>query len=206
MSKQFLASSTLTTLAASFILMATTAMPAAADTYSLAGVEAKLISVQFESQMEVEDIIGTSHQATGSVTLDDKAAAFKLEVPVASLRTGIDLRDENIRSDAWLDAAKFPTISFAGTSIVKSGTSYKVSGTFTMRGKSKPVTVTADVREIAADDAKKLGLGDSKWVRIRSAFTVQLSDFGIKIPGMTASKVNNTWTVKVSLFAKASTK
>ena len=75
-----------------------------------------------------------------------------------------------------------------------------------MRGKSKPMTVTTDVHKIATADAKKLSLGDSKWLRIRSTFTVQLSDFGIKIPGMTASKVNNTWTVKVSLFAKASAK
>ncbi|NOZ01976.1 MAG: YceI family protein [Deltaproteobacteria bacterium] len=81
---------------------------------------------------------------------------------------------------------------------------YKVSGTFTMRGKSRPLTLDVRVREIDGAKAKRLGLAnstDSAWLRVRGSFKVKLSDHGVKIPGMAAAKVNDEWTVKISLFA-----
>ena len=47
------------------------------------------------------------------------------------------------------------------------------------------------------------GLAEGDWLRVRGQFTVKLSDFGIKVPAMAATKVNDAWTVKVSVFGKA---
>ncbi|MBM4373269.1 MAG: hypothetical protein FJ098_16555 [Deltaproteobacteria bacterium] len=46
-------------------------------------------------------------------------------------------------------------------------------------------------------------MGKVAWVRIRGEFQVRLSDFGVTIPAMAAAKVNDLWTVRVSLFGKA---
>ena len=42
-------------------------------------------------------------------------AKLKLSVPVDSLRTGIAARDEHLRSEHWMHAARYPAITFSGT-------------------------------------------------------------------------------------------
>ena len=104
--------------------------------------------VTFESQADVETIHGITNQLSGVVTADLKKgqAKINLDVPVASLRTGIDLRDEHLRSPNWLDADNYPKITFVSKKVKKvSKKQWKVSGTFTFHGVSKDITVTADL-------------------------------------------------------------
>ena len=58
---------------------------------------------------------GKSSKVTGSITVDPAditktTGSFK--VPVVSLRTDNDLRDEHLQGDGWLDAKKNPNIHF----------------------------------------------------------------------------------------------
>jgi hypothetical protein len=62
------------------------------------------------------------------------------------------------------------------------------------------------VRKIPSAQGTKLGLAEGDWLRVRSQFTLRLSDFGIQVPAMAAAKVNDQWTVKVSVFGKATGK
>lgn len=178
--------------------------PAAAEaqTYSF-GVHPKFVNITFESRMEIEDIFGSTHAVEGWVKLDRKGAAFRLEVPVGSLRTGIDMRDEHLRSETWLDAARYPKIVFEGRSIRDLGKGrYQVSGLLDLHGQKQPRTLAVSAQRIPQKLAERLGLGDAEWIRVRGTFKVKLSDHGVRIPEMTAAKVNDLWTVKVSLFAK----
>jgi polyisoprenoid-binding protein YceI len=165
----------------------------------------KFVNIAFESRMEVEDILGTSRQARGSFSLAAKGGgAFDLAVPVASLRTGIDKRDEHLRSATWLDAARFPDLTFKGSGIVhQGGDAYEATGTFTMHGVAKARTIAVEGRRIPAETAAKLGLPAGEWMRLRASFTVKLSEHGIAIPSTTVAKVADEWTVRLSLFAKA---
>ena len=70
-----------------------------------------------------------------------------------------------------------------------------------MHGVSRPITVTADVREIPAAAAKKAGLEAGDWVRVSVPFQVKLSDYGVTIPEMASAKVNDIWQVQVQAFA-----
>jgi polyisoprenoid-binding protein YceI len=192
-----------TLAAVSLFAIAILSVDAAATEYSF-DVEGKFVNITFESKMDVEDILGTSHEISGKARFDGKAGSFELKVPVASLRTGIDMRDEHLRSAYWLDSEKFPHISFKGDRIVaKSGGKYEVTGKLTLHGIEKIVSVVVDAKEIPADKASAVGLGDKGALRVRAEFTIKLSDFGVKIPDMAAAKVNDAWTVKISLFAKA---
>lgn len=182
-------------------LVASTPALAAAEQYSF-DVPPKLAVIAFESRMEVEDILGTTRSVSGNVSLDPSGSgSFLVEVPVDSLRTGIDMRDEHLRSEMWLDAARHPKLRFEGTKLRKLDEKrYEATGTFTMHGVAKPLTVTLDVQKIPSDRATKAGLAPGDWVRVRGEFPVKLSAHGVKIPDMTAAKVSDTWTVKVSLF------
>lgn len=187
------------------VLLAALLAPAAANAQSYSfDVHPKFVNISFESRMEIEDIFGTTHTVKGWLKLDRKGGGtFHLEVPVASLKTGLAMRDEHLRSAMWLNAAKHPNLVFAGSSLKKLGRDrYLVSGTFSMNGKERPLRVTVRTRPIAKAMAMKLGLGQENWVRVRGAFAVKLSDYGVKVPKMAAAKVNDSWAVKISLFAK----
>lgn len=190
-----------TIITAAMVLM--TAQIGHATEYTF-DVNSKFINISFESQMDIEDILGTTTSLSGSVVLDEPVQSFSLTVPVASLKTGIDMRDEHLRSEGWLNSARFPDISFTGKSITKkAGDKFLIAGDFELKGIKKSMTVEADLRKIPAAAAAKLGLDDADWIRVRATFKVKLSDFGVKIPEMAAAKVSDTWTIKVSIFGKA---
>ncbi len=176
---------------------------ARAQTYDF-GVESKFVNITFESKADVEDILGTSASISGTVRLDPKGSgSFRLVVPVASMKTGIDLRDEHLRSAYWLDAEKYPNIVFEGEKLRKLAEGkWEVAGKFSLHGVTKPLTVTVDTSVIPKERAAKANMGEVEWLRVRGEFSVRLSDFGVKIPDGVVGKVNDSWTVRVSLFGK----
>ncbi len=167
-------------------------------------VPEKFVNITFESEMDIEDILGSTNKASGFLKWDCKdSASFKVTVPVASLHTGIALRDEHLRSEHWLDAGKYPEIVFEGSTVKKiSDTKYKVTGSLTVRGVTRPASFDVELKKIPLEVARKQGMGESKWLRLRGSFQVRLSDHGVKIPEMAAAKVNDVWTVKFSVFAR----
>ncbi len=168
-------------------------------------VQEKLVNITFASKMDVEDIIGTSHKVSGSVLKEASGTIrFEVKVPVASLRTGIDMRDEHLRSAWWLDGESFPEIVFKGGTVKELGRDrYEVAGAFSMHGVEKPLKVVVDASRIPAEKAAKAGLEEVEWLRVRARFEVRLSDHGISIPEVAVGKVNDLWTVNVSLFARS---
>lgn len=188
------------TLSTLVVLLAVAA-PLKAQEYSFA-VDSKFVNITFESKMDVEDIVGTSRTIAGTAKLG-KAASFDITVPVDSLKTGIDMRDEHLRGGYWLDSAKFPNVRFYGASIKDlGGGTYEVAGKFVLKGVEKAMTVKVAVAQIPADKAGAVGMDKVNWVRVRASFKIKLSDFGIKIPDMAAAKVSDEWTVSLSIFGK----
>ena len=168
------------------------------------GLSGQRTNITFESETDFETVLGSSNELRGSAVADFESgeARIELEVPVASLRTGIDLRDEHLRSPMWLDAEKYGTISFVSERAKKVGRNrWRVEGTFTFHGVSRQITTVVDVREIPSDLAAKAGLENGEWIRITVPFEIKLSDFGVKIPDMAAAKVNDTWKVRVQAYA-----
>lgn len=120
-------------------------------------------------------------KASGSVTLD-----------VASLKTGVDMRDEHLRSDQWLDAGKHPNITFKLKKVDLKGRALKpgqkvkgqVTGELTIKGVTRTVTAPVEVtfHELPpARRAPQMGLSNDL-LRIHTELTIKLSDFGIEVP------------------------
>ncbi len=180
-----------------------TSATAAENTYQF-GTSSQRTNITFESQTEFETVLGSTNQISGTVAgdLDKGVGSVTVEVPVASLKTGIDMRDEHLRSPMWLDAAKYPKITFTSTSARRvRGNAWEVRGVLTLHGVSREITVRADVRPVAGAAAKAAGLEEGDWVRLSIPFSVKLSEFGVMVPPMAASKVNDPWNVKIVAWA-----
>jgi polyisoprenoid-binding protein YceI len=153
----------------------------------------------FESSAKLETINGVSSEVRGRVELDPAdltTARATVEIPVASIRTGIDVRDEHLRGEKWLDAAKHPEIRFeltrveGPTSLARGEeVSAKLHGTIAIHGVEKPIVANAKVKWMGSA------------VEAKARFQVKLSDHGIAIPEIVRFKVANEITVRVQLIA-----
>ncbi len=169
----------------------------------------KHTNVTFSSETEIETIDGLTHTASGQTWIDFDGLKGKcnIKVPVDSMKTGVDLRDEHLRSETWLDAKKYPDISFAsdGFDLVaknkdKGIYSAKVKGKLTIHGVTKDLETTAKIVKLGKEQADMIGAGE--WVHVVAGFDVTLKDFKIEIPaGAVVAKVSPTWTVKFDCYA-----
>lgn len=187
-----------------FLLPAAPAL--AAERTFVVGSEEKNTNITFESETDFETILGNSQSASGTVVadLDSGTGRVDVRVPVASLDTGIDLRNKHLQSGDWLDAKKNPEIRFVSSAARRlDDGSWEIAGDFSLRGVSKPMTVRAQVKPIPAAAAKATGLGKGDWLRVSAPFEVKLSDHGVEVPQKVAGRVSDTWKVKINLFVNA---
>jgi len=88
---------------------------------------------------------GRFNGATGKITLDRAAQTGSVDIAIntASVDTGIAKWDEQMMSEDFFNAAKFPTINFKASKIVFDGDKpASVPGELTLVGVTKPVTLT----------------------------------------------------------------
>jgi polyisoprenoid-binding protein YceI len=73
---------------------------------------------------------------------DLKNASFSMSVDASTIHTGIDVRDEALQTHEYLDAKKFPKISFVSKQFIqtKDPNIYSVKGTLTIKGISNEIT------------------------------------------------------------------
>jgi polyisoprenoid-binding protein YceI len=161
----------------------------------------QLITV--ESNTAFEDFVGRTTKVSGSVTVDlaKKTGSGKIVVDLASLGTGLDLRDEHMRSEGWLNVAKYPTAIFEATSIKNTGgKNFLVTGNFTLHGVTKSFSVKATANYVAESEKTKANRFNGDVIQIKTKFTIKASDYGIKIPAMAADKVSNSLTIGISVI------
>jgi len=143
--------------------------------------------VTFFSRTPLEDITGTASAIKGGVKFDVSnfsTLSGKITIDVASMKTGIDMRDEHMRSAGWLDAEKYPEISFeikSVSGISKSADNRltgKVLGAYTMHGVTKDVAADFNVTYLDENEQTKMRApGDL--LGVRASFNVKLSDYGV---------------------------
>jgi len=192
----------------SLILAVCAAAPATsyadATTYSVGG-DAKS-KATFVSDAPLETMTGETKKVTGTLSVDPAditKTKGDFKAPVASLRTGNDLRDEHLQGDGWLDAQKNPFIHFEisevilgkkGNKELKQGkdTKVEVKGKFTAHGVTQLVNAKGTVN----------WSGDA--IRIKASFPVVLTAHEISVPSIVRLKVANEIQVSVDLRGSAS--
>ncbi len=140
---------------------------------------------------------------------DIKTLRGKIFVPVASIKTGIDMRDEHLRSAGWLNAETFPEISFEikkvsdVKSLADNKLSAKVTGDFTLHGVTKEVVTDAALTYLDESEQTKMRApGDL--LGIQANFNIKLSDYGVnnKLVGQKVSEIINVSVNVVGSNAK----
>ncbi len=182
---------------------ARTESPKAETTYYF-GVKETHTNITFQSKNELTDILGATHLVTGSATIDASGASghCELSVPSATLNSGMPDRDRAMKSKAWLDVDKFPTIEFKSekATLTDKPNGWTVSGKFTLHGKSNDLTIPVEVRTFSAEIGKKLGFGDGPCCKVKTAFKVKLADYGIEIPPTAIATVQPEIAVAIDIW------
>ena len=161
----------------------------------------------FFSTTPLEDITGMSTDVWGTVSFDieDVENTLKGEILIstASLRSGIDLRDEHIRGADWLDAEKFPTISFkikevAGIEKIEDNKlKVKVLGEFTLHGVTKEVESEVTLVYLEENEMTKMRLpGDL--LGVRATININLSNYGVQHMAL-GKKVSDKIEINVNI-------
>jgi len=71
-----------------------------------------------------------------------EALSVEVTIQAASIRTHNETRDNDLRSSNFLEADKFPTMTFKSTSVVPAGTDrYTLTGDLTIKGTTRPVAL-----------------------------------------------------------------
>lgn len=201
---------------------------AATETFHF-GLEPRYTNILFESKTDLENILGHINQISGDLTFDEVKGigAVVVEIPVASLRTGIKLRDKHLKNKWWLNAKKYPTIRFVSDNVKKNKkdekdeqdknakndkaqkkrskkTWWTAKGKFTLHGVTRDVTLRVGMKRIRIPKKllKKFGLPETDRVQISARFEISLKDYGVKIPTMAAAKVNDTIRITLALLAR----
>jgi polyisoprenoid-binding protein YceI len=151
------------------------ALPAqAADTYK---VDPGHSDVSFQVRHMLTQVRGKFNEYEGTIQLDPakmENSSVEFKVKAASIDTGAADRDKHLRTADFFDTEKFPEISFKSKSIKATGKdTYNVTGTFTMHGVSKEITLPVSF----------LGTVKDPWGNQRAAFsaetTLDRKDYGI---------------------------
>jgi polyisoprenoid-binding protein YceI len=101
--------------------------------------------VAFQIRHFVTQVRGHFDTFGGTVVMDDENMAnssVEFWVETESIDTRNDNRDKHLRSADFFEVEKYPRITFTSEKIVKTGdNSFDVTGTFTMHGVSKTITL-----------------------------------------------------------------
>lgn len=170
-------------------------------------------SVSFTSDAPIELIVGHTNKIRGKVTLDDsmdlakKPLEAEFSVDLASIDTGIPLRNEHMR-DNFLQTKKYPQAQFKLKSIgqaiqLKPGEKTRISavGDFTVHGKTVTKTIPVDVTWLKKCKATETKMPGCDLLQISADFPVSFKDHDIPRPEIVFQKLADTVIVKVGASA-----
>jgi polyisoprenoid-binding protein YceI len=123
----------------------------------------------------------------------DESGDVDVTINADSIYTGVEGRDNHLKSPDFFNARQFPEISFKSSEISKvDDDTYELKGELTMLGMTKPVTAKCTM-------ATGTGRGGDEKGGLVTSFSVKRSDFKLGGPGGVSDEVK----VMVSLQGTA---
>jgi polyisoprenoid-binding protein YceI len=142
----------------------------------------------FYSTTTLEDVQGLTKEISGTITFnvnDFGTVHGEISFPVVSLNTGIEKMVKDLRSSSWLDAEKYPVISFKVKKAVNikkisdSKIEADVIGEFFLHGVTKEDTAKASITYLDESPVTQQRMpGDL--LGVQAKFSINLSDYNIK--------------------------
>ena len=116
--------------------------------------------------------------ASGSLTVkqgNPAATTVEIKLPTASISTTSPVLTGELKTADWLDASKFPEITFKSTRVVANGSTAEVTGDLTFHGVTKPVTLSVRFNAAGIDPIDK-----TYTVGFDATGRIRRSEFGVK--------------------------
>jgi polyisoprenoid-binding protein YceI len=117
-------------------------------------------------------------QADGTIVYDEAAptkATVEVTLPLAGLDSFVPKLDEHLKSADFLDAAKYPNVTFKSTKVATAGKGkLKVTGDLTVHGVTKPVTLDVTLNKAGPHPMMKV-----QSIGFDATATIKRSDFGV---------------------------
>jgi polyisoprenoid-binding protein YceI len=128
--------------------------------------------------MMVSNVHGQFNKISGTVQFDSSDMArssVEVEIDAAGLYTGIQKRDEHLRSPDFFDVAKYPLILFKSGRVESlGGNRFSVTGALTIHGITRPVTFDAEyLGPVKGTEEGETVIG------FTASTTINREDFGI---------------------------
>jgi polyisoprenoid-binding protein YceI len=190
---------TLASIAATWLL---TSFAQAADTYK---VDPLHTSVTFSVRhLGINSVKGKFKEFEGTLTLEgDTLTAATGTIQTQSIDTGVEKRDNHLRTAEFFDAAKYPTITFK-TKRVEKGASGQLTlvADFTMRGVTRELRLPAKMSKPTKDPWGGVRVGlEAKTKLNRKDYGInynELLETGVMAVGEEVELEINTEAVKES--------
>ena len=162
-----------------FTLLSVALISTAAMAQSTWKVDKAHSRLQFTiTHLAVSDVDGSFKDFDVTITSakpDFSDATFTLTAKTASINTGVDKRNEHLKSADFFDAAANPELTFKSTSFKKvSESKYQLVGDLTMHGITKPVSLDFIYRGTVTNPMSKKAVAG-----FRATGTIKRSDFKI---------------------------
>jgi polyisoprenoid-binding protein YceI len=115
----------------------------------------------------------TGVDAEVHIGADPASTKVTVTIDMASVTSGDDTRDNHLRSGDLFDIASYPTAAFRSTAVRWDGTSGTMEGDLTIKGVTRPVTLTVSY----------LGYAEDPWGTDRAVFSargrINREDWGV---------------------------
>lgn len=156
-------------------LLGTALAVAAADTYQ---IDPAHTTIGFAVEhLVISKVHGRFKDVTGTLVMDPTATPILQSatgtVKVASVDTAIEKRDEDLRSPNFFDVTRYPAMSFTSEKVAaKDGKNY-LTGTLTIHGVSRAVTVPFTLSGPIKDPWGNMRIG------LHASGSINRKDFGL---------------------------
>jgi polyisoprenoid-binding protein YceI len=149
----------------------------ATETYKIDPAHTSLIfSVR---HMAISNVKGHFDEFSGSIVMDNQTLkSAEATIQVKSINTGIEKRDNHLRSPEFFDAANYPEIKFKSKRVVQSGGETFLIADFTMRGVTKELRLPVTLSGPAKDPGGNVRLG------LEARTKINRKDYGISFKGV----------------------
>ncbi|MBT3231832.1 MAG: YceI family protein [Calditrichaeota bacterium] len=204
----------ITTIFLSLTLWLSLSISQAAETKFIVDDPGGRNNVEFISKAPIENIIGVTNLVTGSITFDPENlqnnAFGKIQVDLRTLNSGIELRDEHMRSEKYLNTQKFPFATFVFDSPVETGIlnlkpgetiSISLKGKFDLHGITKDIVIQGDASLYnAVKELAEYGY-PGEMFNFDGHFKVKLQDFNINRPEFLIMKLAEEQQIHINFTA-----
>jgi polyisoprenoid-binding protein YceI len=132
----------------------------------------------------INDVRGHFDEFAGSIMLDNAAIKEATgTIQVKSINTGVQMRDNHLRTAAFFDATNYPVITFKTKSVEPNGAETVLIADFTMRGVTKELRLPVKLSGPVKDPQGKFRIG------LEAKANLNRKDYGINYNAVLESGV-----------------